>query len=131
MVVVITLTIICAVLLVLVVLAQSSKGGLSSQFGGAGSSTQMIGVKRTTDFLEKATWVLALLVLALSLTSGLLVDSQTQEEGFTSPNIENAQETTLPPVISPDLPETQEGIDNDGALEGLDEEPVAPTDSAN
>ena len=131
MAVVITLTIICAVLLVLVVLAQSSKGGLSSQFGGAGSSTQMIGVKRTTDFLEKATWVLALLVLALSLTSGLLVDSQTQEEGFTSPNIENAQETTLPPVISPDLPETQEGIDNDGALEGLGEEPVAPADSAN
>ena len=131
MVVVITLTIICAVLLVLVVLAQSSKGGLSSQFGGAGSSTQMIGVKRTTDFLEKATWVLALLVLALSLTSGLLVDSQSQEGGFTSPNIENAQERTVLPNVAPDLPETQEGIDNDGALEGLDEEPLAPADSAN
>ena len=128
---VITLTIICAVLLVLVVLAQSSKGGLSSQFGGAGSSTQMIGVKRTTDFLEKATWVLALLVLALSLTSGLLVDNQTQDAGYTSPNIENAQENALPPpVLNPDLPDAQEdlgGADNDEALEGLGE----PVDSVN
>ena len=54
MVAVISITIICAVLLVLVVLSQSSKGGLSSQFGGSGASTQMIGVKRATDFFENA-----------------------------------------------------------------------------
>ena len=52
----IVIIIITAVLLMLVVLAQNPKGGgLSSQFGGSGA-TQMMGVKKTGDFLEKATW---------------------------------------------------------------------------
>ena len=55
-VVVITLTVIVALLLIGVVLIQKSKGGgLSSQFGGA---NQVMGVRRTNDFIEK-TWYLA------------------------------------------------------------------------
>ena len=50
-VVVITLTVIVALLLIGVVL-----GGLSSQFGGA---NQVMGVRRTNDFIEKTTWYLA------------------------------------------------------------------------
>ena len=47
--------IVLALLLILVVLAQNPKGGgLSSQFGGSGAS-QVMGVKKTGDFLEKAT----------------------------------------------------------------------------
>src|SRR5271165_878140 len=61
------LTIIACILLILVVLVQDSKGGgLSSSFGG---SNQILGVRRTTDFLEKATWVLAISLLVLSLAS--------------------------------------------------------------
>ena len=81
MIAVISITIICAILLVLVVLSQSSKGGLSSQFGGSGASTQMIGVKRATDFLEKSTWVLAGLVIVLSMTSSLLIDLRDNDTG--------------------------------------------------
>ena len=56
-VVVITLTVIVALLLIGVVLIQKSKGGgLSSQFGGA---NQVMGVRRTNDFIEKTTWYLA------------------------------------------------------------------------
>ena len=45
-----------SLLLILVVLAQNPKGGgLSSQFGGAGVS-QVMGVKKTGDLLEKLTW---------------------------------------------------------------------------
>ena len=44
--------IIC-VLLILIVLVQNSKGG------GFASSNQIMGVRKTTDFLEKATWTLA------------------------------------------------------------------------
>ena len=45
-----------AILLVLVVLAQNSKGGgLSNQFGGSGASN-LIGVKKTGDILERLTW---------------------------------------------------------------------------
>ena len=57
-----------AVLLVLVILAQNSKGGgLTSQFGGS-SASNIIGVKRTGDLLEKLTWgfVIAIMILSIS-----------------------------------------------------------------
>ncbi len=59
-----------AILLVLVILAQNSKGGgLTSQFGGS-SASNIIGVKRTGDLLEKLTWgfVIAIMVLSMSTT---------------------------------------------------------------
>ena len=60
------LIIICCILLVLVVLVQNPKGGgLSSTFGGGAS--QMMGVKKTTAFLEKATWTLAISLIVLIL----------------------------------------------------------------
>ena len=47
------LTILVCILLVLVILVQNSKGGgIQSQFGAA---TQIMGVKRGTEFIEKAT----------------------------------------------------------------------------
>ncbi len=63
------LALFCAVLLVLVVLAQNSKGGgLSNQFGGSGASN-LIGVKKTGDILEKLTWGLAIAVMAFTLAT--------------------------------------------------------------
>src|SRR3954470_18069922 len=54
-------------LLIIVVLIQNSKGGgLASSFS---SSNQVMGVKKTADVLEKATWTLAVALLALSLIS--------------------------------------------------------------
>ena len=56
-IVLIILTLICAVLLICVVLVQKSKGGgLSSSFAG---SNQIMGVRRTNSFIEKLTWGLA------------------------------------------------------------------------
>ena len=61
------LILICSILLVLVVLVQNSKGGgLASNFA---ASNQIMGVKKTSDFLEKATWTLAIAILCLSLMS--------------------------------------------------------------
>jgi len=94
---IITLIILVAILLVLVVLAQNSKGGgLSSQFGGSGAS-QVVGVKKTGDILEKITWVLAISLVVLSLASSFVIKSTTVDTGFTSPNIEKAQDETLLP----------------------------------
>jgi len=47
-------------------------GGLASTFGGGGSQ-QMGGVKKTTDFLDKSTWALATLLLALILISNIAI----------------------------------------------------------
>lgn len=61
-------------LLVLAVLVQNPKGGgLASGFS-AGS--QVMGVRRTADFLEKATWSLAVLILVLSVVSTTLTKSE-------------------------------------------------------
>ena len=59
------MVIICAILLILVVLIQKGKGGgLASNFG---QGNQVLGVKKTTDFLEKTTWGLAAAVVVFCL----------------------------------------------------------------
>ena len=59
------LIIIAALLLCFVVMIQNSKGGgLASSFA---SSNQIMGVRKTTDFIEKMTWSLAGFMVALLL----------------------------------------------------------------
>lgn len=63
------LIVILSVFLVLIVLVQNSKGGgLTSNFA---SSNQIMGVRKTTDFLEKTTWgiVAAIVVLCVAATA--------------------------------------------------------------
>ena len=61
----ILLIVIASVLMCLIVLIQNSKGGgLASSFS---SSNQIMGVRKTTDFLEKATWTLAAAMVILSV----------------------------------------------------------------
>ena len=73
---IITLIILFSVLLVLVILAQNSKGGgLSSQFGGS-SASNIIGVKKTGDLLEKLTWGFIVAIMVLSLTTNFVDSSQ-------------------------------------------------------
>jgi preprotein translocase subunit SecG len=88
---------IIAVLLILVVLIQNSKGGgLSSEFGGMGS-TQMFGVKKTTDLLEQITWGLAGAIIVFSLVSYILVGGGAEAgDGINSINVDRAQNTALP-----------------------------------
>ena len=75
---VISLIIFFAVLLVLVILAQNSKGGgLSSQFGGSAASN-IIGVKKTGDLLEKLTWGFIIAIMVLSLSTTFIRPTQTQ-----------------------------------------------------
>jgi preprotein translocase subunit SecG len=65
---ILALIVIIAVLLVAVILVQNNKGGLAS----GSNTTQFVGVKKTRDFLERTTWVLAMLLLTLSLTANIL-----------------------------------------------------------
>jgi len=66
----IVLTVIVSILLIGVVLIQKSKGGgLASNFAG---SNQIMGVRRTNNFIEKATWSLAIVILFLSIFSSIV-----------------------------------------------------------
>ena len=63
--------VIASVLLTLIVLVQNSKGGgLAANFS---APTQVMGVRQTADFLEKATWWLAGLLIALSLLATISI----------------------------------------------------------
>ncbi|MGB2117186.1 MAG: preprotein translocase subunit SecG [Flavobacteriaceae bacterium] len=67
------LIIVVAFLLVVVIMVQNPKGGgLSSTFGAG--SQQLGGVQKTTDFLDKSTWTLATLLLALILLSNVAIE---------------------------------------------------------
>jgi preprotein translocase subunit SecG len=65
------LLIIASILITLVVLVQNSKGGgLAANFA---AGNQAFGVRQTADFLEKATWTLAIAILVLSLSATMFV----------------------------------------------------------
>ena len=76
--VLVVLAVLIGVLLTLIVIVQNSKGGgLASSFA---SSNQIMGVRKTTDFLEKATWGLAVAMVVLSVVSAAFVTKATVEE---------------------------------------------------
>jgi preprotein translocase subunit SecG len=59
-------------MLVLIILAQKSKGGgLTSQFGGSGASNIM-GVKKTGDLLERLTWGFVVAIMVISLGTNIV-----------------------------------------------------------
>lgn len=59
------------VLMILAVLVQSPKSGMAANFG---ASNQVMGVRQTSDFLEKFTWAMAGAILALSLLATVVMD---------------------------------------------------------
>lgn len=73
------LMVIASMLMCFIVLIQNSKGGgLSSGFS---SSNQIMGVRKTTDFLEKATWTLAAVLVVFSIASAYTVPSTSHKSG--------------------------------------------------
>ena len=72
----VTLIVLAALLMCFVVLIQNSKGGgLSSSFA---ASNQIMGVRKTTDFIEKLTWGLAAFIVAVSILAAYAIPAQTE-----------------------------------------------------
>lgn len=67
----IILILVASVLVILAVLVQSPKSGMAANFG---ASNQVMGVRQTTDFLEKFTWVMAGAIVVLSLIATIAMD---------------------------------------------------------
>ena len=73
----VVLIVIVAVLMCLIVLIQNSKGGgLASSFA---SSNQIMGVRKTTDFIEKLTWGLAGFMVVVSIACAYVLPTATAE----------------------------------------------------
>lgn len=91
--IVILILIVC-VLLSLVVLMQNSKGGgLAANFS---APNQIMGVRKTTDVFEKATWILAAALIVLCLIAAIVVRNSSSEVDARMENKVSADNTILP-----------------------------------
>tara|TARA_B100000575_G_scaffold69144_1_gene53572 strand:- start:9490 stop:9759 length:270 start_codon:yes stop_codon:yes gene_type:complete len=68
-------------------------GGLSSAFGGG---NQIMGARKTSDFLEKTTWTLAIVLVSLALLSNFSIPRNSSDEesviNFDEPNDESIED---------------------------------------
>ena len=97
------LIVLVAILLVLIVMVQKSKGG--GLAAGFASSNQVMGVRKTTDFLEKTTWWLAGIMVGLCILATIFMprhavtqDSLIKDE-IIETTLPNQDVNTLPPAF--------------------------------
>jgi preprotein translocase subunit SecG len=69
---------IIALLMTLVVLLQSGKGGGLAGIAAGGATTQILGSRQAPDFLEKATWTLATIFIVLCILSNFVIGPEVQ-----------------------------------------------------
>lgn len=113
------LILLASILLILIVLIQNSKGGgLASGFS---SSNQIMGVRKTTSFLEKATWTLAgtVVVLSIIITAFIPRGDHSTNQSEIKEQVNEAV-TIDPNLVSPDFGTAQQA-------EAPAEEPAAET----
>jgi len=102
------LILIAAILLILIVLIQNSKGGgLASGFS---SSNQIMGVRKTTDFLEKATWGLAGFVVVCSIIITAFIPKAVDSNQSEIRQQINEATMVDPNIISPDFGTAQQPV---------------------
>lgn len=96
------LSIIVCVLLVLIVLIQNPKGGgLSSNFS---SSSQLMGVQKTGDILEKGTWGLAIALMVFAMAINVSVKGGAAKADGSNQYKEQIEKASKPaPVATPNL----------------------------
>jgi preprotein translocase subunit SecG len=99
------LVIIACIFQVLIVLVQNSKGGgLAANFTSAG---QTMGVRKTADFLEKATWTLAAAILILCVVATATIPrGQVEQRSLIENQIQNAVDPNAIPTLPTAVPTT-------------------------
>lgn len=105
--VLVILAVIVAILLTFIVLIQESKGGgLASNFA---ASNQIMGVRKTTDVVEKATWVLATVLVVLSVMTIFFAPRQQDVDSVVTnaAPATQAPAPTAPASSAPSAPATQ------------------------
>ncbi|HEY9533937.1 MAG TPA: preprotein translocase subunit SecG [Mucilaginibacter sp.] len=100
------IVVIVCVLLGLIVLIQNPKGGgLTSNFS---SSSQLMGVKKTGDFLEKGTWALGIGLMVLSLAINVIAKDGTSSA--TSQYKDQIDKSLKAPIATPTAPANQQPL---------------------
>jgi preprotein translocase subunit SecG len=98
--------ILVCILLTLVVLIQNPKGGgIAANFA---SPNQIMGAKRSSDVIEKATWILAVVLIVFSLASNFVRPSVSAESDAPESRIKDQIENTSAPAPAQTAPATGE-----------------------
>jgi len=91
------LILIVCILLGLIVLVQNPKGGgLAANFG---SGNQFMGARQTADFLEKASWTLAVVLLLLSLTATMIIPRGNKTGNMQNTELQNKINNLKQPAV--------------------------------
>ena len=101
------LILIVAFALILIVMVQNPKGGgLSSSFGGGGTQS-LGGVQNTNNFLDKATWTLAISMFALILLANFAIERKGQTN---TPQLENTLENVQTTPVQQNTTTTKDSV---------------------
>ncbi len=73
----IVLIVLASLLMILAVLVQNPKSGMAANFG---ASNQVMGVRQTTNFLERFTWSTAIFIVVLSVLTTMMIPSANIQE---------------------------------------------------
>ncbi len=96
------ITVVCALLIIVIMVQNPKGGGLASSFGG---TQQLGGVQKTTDFLDKSTWTLGIILIVLILLSSLSDFGQTNtitiDKGAAGPAQQAPTEKAVNPMNTP------------------------------
>ncbi|PVZ08083.1 preprotein translocase subunit SecG [Porphyromonas loveana] len=101
------LILLVSLFLILVVVVQNSKGG--GLAAGFASSNQIMGVRKTTDFLEKATWWSAGIITVLTIVSTHFLHSGSGEDN------QNALQQSLEKKVKTEMPAAVPNFGGDAA----------------
>ncbi len=98
--------ILVCVLLAFAVLIQNSKGG--GLTAGFSSSQQIMGVRQTTDFLEKFTWGLATTLIVLCIVGNFMLPRNAATQVQASSIQDQIDNATMPASQNAPLPGAQQ-----------------------
>ena len=94
---VILILVVCVALAFIVLIQNSKGGGLAANFS---APNQIMGVRKTTDFLEKATWWLAAILIVLSLAATVAIPRHTND-GIAESEVSVLDNRAAAPVAAP------------------------------
>lgn len=113
---IVALSILLTILITLVILAQDGKGGGFTP--SAAGAAQVMGVKKTTDVLEKLTWGFIAAIILVCISTGFITGGEELEAGEipTTVNMQKAKATaprqapaTAPAAETPAAPAADSG----------------------
>jgi len=92
----------CAALGFMVLIQNPKGGGLNANVGGL--SNNFMGVKQTTDVLEKGTWIFASVIAILAITSTLFLSGSSSEENSVLDKVNTSTTTSPATQVAPPPP---------------------------